>query len=167
MTAARTAKTATITPTTPTATTVLDALAAGPASAAQVAQLAGIGRSTATKTLANLAGDGRVTRADGGRDGARRLPDRWSLPTATRAPKARANDARGKASSARSGKGELRSLVLGYLREHPGEHSPTTVAKALGGRSSGAVGNALVRLVELGDAIQACQTPRRYQATAG
>jgi len=54
--------------------------------------------------------------------------------------------------------------VLTLLRDHPGEHSPTAVAEALDGRSSGAVGNALIRLVEVGEVTQNGQSPRRYQA---
>jgi len=56
--------------------------------------------------------------------------------------------------------------VLAYLplRDHPGTHSPTALAKALDGRSSGAVVNALARLVEVGDAVQTSQAPRRYRA---
>lgn len=158
---------ATQTRTTGTTEAVLAALTGGPASAAQIAEMAGIGRSTATKTLADLAAADRVKRTPGGRDGARRLPDRWSVPSGTRTPKAdAARTSRGESSAPRLGKGELSGLVLGYLRAHPGEHSPTTVAKALGGRSGGAVGNALARLVAAGEAVQTSEAPRRYQAAA-
>jgi hypothetical protein len=154
-------------PTTQTTTSttdgVLAALAAGAASAAEIAQSAGIGRSTATKALAGLAAEGKVERSAGGRDGARRLADRWSLPPATPTPDP-GGEAGNNGSPARLDKGELAGLVLAFLRDHPGEHSPTAVAKALDGRSSGAVGNALVRLVDVGDATQTSQAPRRYQA---
>lgn len=60
--------------------------------------------------------------------------------------------------------GGLRGLVEDHLAEHPFEDfSPTQVAKAIGGRSSGAVANALERLVEHGAAIQTSASPRRYQ----
>jgi len=85
-----------------------------------------------------------VKRTTGGRDGALRLTDCWSLPTTAARAKRRAGAAAG-GSSTRLGKGELGGLVLAYLRDHPGEHSPTALAKALDGRSSGAVANALVR----------------------
>ncbi len=146
--------------TTSTAESVLAALADGTASAADVANRAGIGRSTATKALAALAAQGKVTRKPGGRDGARRLPDSWSL----RAAKTRRRTASGNGSKSRLGKGELGGLVLAYLRAHPGEHSPTAVARALDDRSSGAVGNALTRLVGTGDAVQTSEAPRRYKA---
>ena len=147
---------------------VLAALASGPASAAEVAEAAGIGRSTATKALAALATSGEVERSEGGRDGARRLPDRWSLPEADEsldtdpAPPA-AGDGSG---SVRLGKGELAAMVAAYLAGHPGEHSPSAIAKALDGRSAGAIGNALGRLVEAGGAVQTSDRPRRYQAAA-
>jgi hypothetical protein len=44
-----------------------------------VAQQAGIARSTAGKVLGRLAGAGVVTRQEGGRDGRKRLPDRFTL----------------------------------------------------------------------------------------
>jgi hypothetical protein len=109
-----------------------------------------------------------VERSEGGRDGARRLPDRWSLPEADEghdtdgAPLA-AGDGPG---SVRLGKGELAAMVAVYLAEHPGEHSPSAIAKALGGRSAGAIGNALGRLVEAGGAVQTSDRPRRYRVAA-
>jgi hypothetical protein len=68
---------------------VTTALKAKPeVTAAEVASAAGIGRSTASKVLARLASSGQVRRTEGGRDGARRLPDRFALasaePTATK-----------------------------------------------------------------------------------
>ena len=158
----------TTTTTTTTAETVLAALGSGPASAAEVAEAAGIGRSTATKVLAALAASGQVERAPGGRDGARRLPDRWALPEAAGDPDPSAVDG-GEAQgteSPRLGKGELAAMVAAFLHDHPGEHSPLAVAKALGGRSAGAVGNALGRLVASGQATQTGDRPRMYQAAA-
>lgn len=142
---------------------VLEALRSGPASAAEIAEAAGLGRSTATRALAALEADGQVTRRAGGRDDSRQMPDRWSLPRRT---ESRGRGQRGDAGAktARLGKGELAGMVLAQLRAHPGEHSPHGVAKALDGRSSGAVGNALARLVATGDAVQASHAPRRYRA---
>ncbi|MCK9930658.1 AAA family ATPase [Frankia sp. Mgl5] len=60
---------------------------------------------------------------------------------------------------------ELHQLVARYLLDHPsGSHTPTTVAKALA-RSNGAVGNALHRLAEAGQATLTSTKPRRYTAT--
>lgn len=59
---------------------VLAALGAKPrATAAEIAAAAGLGRSTAGKLLAALERRGTVRRTAGGREGARRLPDRWEL----------------------------------------------------------------------------------------
>ena len=159
----------TTTTTTTTAEAVLAALGSGPASATEVAGAAGIGRSTATKVLAALAAGGQVERTPGGRDGARRLPDRWALPAPAEDPDRSAGDGgESKASeSPRLGKGELAKMVAAFLHDHPGEHSPSAVAKALGGRSAGAVGNALGRLAASGDVVQAGDRPRRYRAAAG
>ena len=72
---------------------VLKALASNPeATAAEVAAAANVGRSTASKVLARLASTGEVCRTEGGRDGARRLPDRFALVSAEPAAKtAKAN----------------------------------------------------------------------------
>jgi hypothetical protein len=64
---------------------------------------------------------------------------------------------------ARLAPGGLRGMVEDYLRDHPGEQfGPTTIAKALGGRSSGAVSNALDRLVETKTAVRTKESPRRF-----
>jgi hypothetical protein len=69
-------------PSTPAAQALLDALGDRPgATAPELAQAAGIGRSTAAKLLATLAGQGRVLRQPGGRRGGRPAADRWTLPT--------------------------------------------------------------------------------------
>ena len=60
------------------------------ATAAELAEAAGIGRSTAAKALAALEGAGKARHTLGGRDGARRLPDRWTVtPPAKRVARAR------------------------------------------------------------------------------
>jgi hypothetical protein len=199
------------------------------ATAEGVASAAGIGRSTATKTLARLVAAGEVTRHEGGRDGGRRLPDRFTLagtelppayaehtaagslaePTGTQptAGETASKDSRPKASEVAVGQpsepaepkatdnsapqassaaesepsasskakapgehlkpGQLDGLVLAYLKENPGSgpHGPTTVAKALG-RSSGAVGNCLVRLTKAKQVRQDSDKPRRYSLAA-
>jgi hypothetical protein len=62
---------------------ILKALASQPdTTTAEIASAAGLGRSTASKALAQLASSGEVSRTAGGREGARRLPDRFSLASA-------------------------------------------------------------------------------------
>ena len=54
-------------------------------------------------------------------------------------------------------------MVQDYLTEQPGDHGPTAIGRALG-RSSGAVANALERLVTAGWAARTNDRPRRYRA---
>lgn len=59
--------------------------------------------------------------------------------------------------------GALRGMVEDYLRDHPGEEvGPVTIARSLGGKSSGAVSNALDKLVAAGTAVKTQDAPRRY-----
>ncbi|GLW98785.1 helix-turn-helix domain-containing protein [Microtetraspora sp. NBRC 16547] len=61
--------------------------------------------------------------------------------------------------------GQLRDRVLSHLKEHPGkDFTPYEIGRVLGS-SSGAVANALDRLVSLGQAELTCERPRRF-ATA-
>ncbi|HYA45865.1 MAG TPA: MarR family transcriptional regulator [Acidimicrobiales bacterium] len=138
------------------------------ATAADVAEAAGIGRSTANKALAALESDRLVERELGGRNGTRRLPDRWSLPRKAMTGPAPAESIDGQAApTARLSRGDLGTMVLAHLRANPGaEHSPTSVANAIGAKSSGATANALVRLVERGEAVQTTEKPKRYQVVA-
>lgn len=63
----------------------------------------------------------------------------------------------------RLGNGALRELVRRYLAERPGqEFTPHQIAKALGGRSAGAVSNALTSKAVQHDIIQTSSRPRRY-----
>ena len=151
---------------------ILKALAANPdATAAEVAVAAGVGRSTATKVLARLASSGGARRTDGGRDGARRLPDRFALAAAepaakTAKPKAAA-DAKPKGTGEHLKPGQLDGLVLAFLKKNAdsGPHGPTAVARALE-RSSGAVGNCLGRLTKAKQVRQDHEKPRRYSLAA-
>ncbi|MCQ4081836.1 hypothetical protein NGB36_14770 [Streptomyces sp. RB6PN25] len=60
--------------------------------------------------------------------------------------------------------GELRSRVLTFLRDRPGEEwGPTGLSRQLGA-SSGAISNALDRLVALGLARRTGEKPRRFTA---
>ncbi|MGH3857928.1 MAG: MarR family transcriptional regulator, partial [Pseudonocardiaceae bacterium] len=61
-------------------------------------------------------------------------------------------------------KGALRGMVEDYLAERPGEQfSPSAIGKALG-RSSGAVSNALDKLIADGYAVQTQDKPKRFTA---
>ncbi len=151
---------------------VLTALAANPeATAAEVAAAAAVGRSTASKVLARLANSGEVRRAEGGRDGARRLPDRFALasaePATTTAKAKAAADAKPQGAEDRLKRGQLDGLDLDFLRENEasGPHGPTTVARALA-RSSGAVQNSLTRLTKAEQVRQDSEKPRRYSLVA-
>lgn len=59
--------------------------------------------------------------------------------------------------------GALRGMVEDWLREHPGEQAgPTKIAKDLGDKSSGAVSNALDKLIEAGVAVKTQDQPKRF-----
>jgi hypothetical protein len=73
----------------------------------------------------------------------------------------------GKTPSRRLGPGELRRQVAQLLANDPSRHwRPADMAKALGGRSSGAVGNALEALVHAGHAHRMGDNPRAYAASS-
>ncbi|GFJ87557.1 hypothetical protein [Phytohabitans rumicis] len=64
------------------------------------------------------------------------------------------------------GKGQLADLVRDFLNAHPGhEFNAGTIARELS-RSSGAVGNALAKLVVNGGAVLTNDAPMRYTAPA-
>jgi DNA-binding MarR family transcriptional regulator len=127
------------------------------ATSAELAEILGIGQSTAAKHLATLEVAGTARRDPGGREGGRRLADRWSTtaPTPDKAGTVRSAD--------RLGRGALGALVREYLAARPGEDlGPTQIGKALG-RSQGAVSNALARLEAGGEAQLVTASPRRYR----
>ncbi|MFI7680973.1 AAA family ATPase [Actinophytocola sp. NPDC049390] len=67
----------------------------------------------------------------------------------------------------RLGNGELRAMVARVLVDCGGTaQTPRNIAAALGGRSSGAVGNALKYLADRGEAEIASAAPLMYRATA-
>jgi hypothetical protein len=118
-----------------------------------------------------------ASRADA--TGPRRLPDRFALaspeppaddgkpkPAADAEPKA-ADDGKPTAAGEHLKPGQLDELVLAYLKDNAdsGPHGPTAVAKALV-RSSGAVGNCLVRLTNAEQVRQDSEKPRRYSLAA-
>lgn len=167
------------TKTPPAKQAILEVLRVEPqATVAQIAVSTGVGRSTAGKLLAQLESDGEVRRTAGGRDGNRRLPDLWSLADGTSASSGtQAKPASGRSddkptaangdADRRLKAGGLEPLVLAYLKKNAdsGPHGPTTVAKALE-RSSGAVGNCLVRLTKDKKVRQDSDKPRRYSLAA-
>lgn len=137
--------------------TVMDALASQPdVTANEIAAAAKASRSTVGKTLARLERARKVRRAPGGREGRRRLPDRWSLV-------AKPEPSRARSTGGRLRPGELDNLVLDYLHKHGGPLGPTAVARGLG-RSSGAVANCLARLAAAGRLREVSAHPRRYTA---
>ncbi|MCX2948972.1 AAA family ATPase [Lentzea sp. NEAU-D7] len=70
-------------------------------------------------------------------------------------------------SATRLRNGELRAMVARVLADDPGtDMTPRVVAAKLGGRSSGAVGNALKVLAECGAAEVVSTAPLTYRATA-
>jgi biotin operon repressor len=76
------------------------------------------------------------------------------------------DEGREPAKAPRLGKGALRGMVEDYLAEHTAEQfSPSAIGKALK-RSSGAVNNALEKLVSDGYAVQTQDKPKRFAAKA-
>ena len=147
-------------PDTPPARALWEALGAAPeaTTTTDLAATAEIGRSTATKLLAPWAESGVLIREPGGRPGGRRLPDRWAIARPAVGAQTKL------ASRGRLRGGQLRTLVLDYLRAHPGgEFSTTGLGHALD-RSPGAIFNACQRLLTDGAVSQTSQRPRRYQA---
>ena len=62
------------------------------------------------------------------------------------------------------GKNELRNIVRDFLAAHPGhEFTPTTISREIG-RSSGAIGNALAKLVVSGEAVLVKEAPATFTA---
>jgi hypothetical protein len=162
----------TIEKTKPNEQKVIDALAAaGEATVDEVAAAAGIGRTSSRKYLSALVDEDKARRTAGGRDGKRKLPDRFSLVSAEAEPAAGGKpeeDSRN-GSVERLRPGGLDELVLAYMRGHreEGPFGPTAVAKGLG-RSSGAVGNCLARLASAGEEVtQVGVQPRRYAPKEG
>src|SRR5205807_1134117 len=62
------------------------------------------------------------------------------------------------------GKNELRTIVRDFLAAHPGhEFTPTVLSREIG-RSSGAISNALDKLVISGEAVMVKEAPRIFAA---
>jgi MarR family protein len=104
-------------------------------------------------------GSGEITASD---PGPGEQPPTSTTPTGAGAPVPVDGAAPGQ--STRLGKGALRGMVEDYLTGRAGEQlSPSAIGKALG-RSSGAVSNALDKLVADGYAVQTQDKPKRFTA---
>ncbi|WP_129665739.1 hypothetical protein [Phytoactinopolyspora endophytica] len=131
-------------------TKVLAALAAHPdGTVVEIAAAAGVGRSTAGKVLAAAERRGQASRTPGAHESGERTPDSWTIVSvAGKSPRLR--------------RGALRDMVAEYLAARPGEEfGPTAIGHALN-RSSGAVANALAKLVVTGQVAQTSERPARY-----
>ena len=130
--------------------------------AGESATATSLGQSTVGKALGAFESEGRVRRIVGGREGGRRIADRWLL-----AGKPASHVANGKpeGAKARLGRGELLDRVLAALRAAAQPIGPSALAGSLG-HSSGAIANALERLVEADLARRVGDSPKRYRAVA-
>lgn len=60
--------------------------------------------------------------------------------------------------------GGLAQLVAAALARHPDiDYTPTQLSHLLGGRSSGAITNALEKMIKDGVAVRTCDKPKRYR----
>jgi predicted transcriptional regulator len=165
------------------------------ATAAHLANVAGVGRSTATKILSHWAKEGLVIRTTGkdqsvpvtwtmhaeendavgeateARDDAAVTPEQQPEPAAGDADEGDAAPATLEVPEAntpkkdRLPKGALYELVRDFLQAHPGEDfGPAKIGTELV-RSSGAVNNALEKLVTNGLAAKTCEAPKRFRAS--
>jgi predicted transcriptional regulator len=164
------------------------ALEAAPATTAiKLASAAGVGRSTATKILSRWAAEGLVTRTNGkdqsvpvtwtwggdaaeetleaaetNEDADERKPDLSLLPAPGPVPAALGDPAAQTSKKERLPKGALYELVREFLHEHPDEEfGPAKIGAELE-RSSGAVNNALEKLVTNGLATKTHEAPKRF-----
>lgn len=88
-------------------------------------------------------------------------------PAPTPAPATAGTTAPATGAAARLRNGELRAMVARVLADNHGTPlTPRAIAAKLGGRSSGAVGNALKALADQGHAFTASAAPLTYGATA-
>ena len=97
-------------------------------------------------------------------DGGSRPADRWSITTDNQPADDQPTDDRA-GKPQRLAPGALRGVVEAYLRDNSGEFSPNAIGMALD-RSSGAVHNALEKLVESGYAVRTSDKPKKYSLVA-
>ncbi|WP_407778756.1 hypothetical protein [Actinophytocola sp.] len=102
-------------------------------------------------------------------DGGSRPADRWSITTTNDQPTddqpTDVDPEKQSVKSQRLAPGALRGMVEDYLRDNSGEFSPNSIDRALD-RSSGAVHNALERLVESGYAVRTSDKSKKYSLAA-
>ena len=146
--------------------------------ATALSTIAEIGKSTAPKLLTRWEANGLVTRTAGIATGGPRPADHWSItatndqPSSDEQPTATAESSpdseQQQEKQERLAPGALRGMVEDYLRDNSGEFSPNAIGKALD-RSSGAVHNALEKLVTSGYAARTSDKPKKYSLadTAG
>lgn len=137
----------------------LEALEAAPGSTAeQLADKASLGVSTVRKALAQLESEGKATRAAGGREGGRKLPDTWTAVHESASAEAE--------SAARLPKGHLNKLIVEHLKTCSGQAlSPGALRKAIG-HSAGAISNALRKLADKGEVQEISSKPKRYSISS-
>ena len=119
---------------------------------------------TAARMYASDGGSGDRAGADGADDSCN-VPEIATLP-AERIPALAESAAQAAASSAsgRLAPGSLGAMVAAHLMAHPEmDFTPTELSHALGGKSSGAIYNSLVKMVNAATAIQTCERPRRFR----
>jgi predicted ArsR family transcriptional regulator len=126
----------------------------GGRTAAAIADVTGLNRQAVAKALATLEAAGRITRT-AGTGQARNAQPTW---TATKINKSGTSKLR---------KGELATQAVGFLRERAGsDFTPGEIGRKLGNRSSGAVLNALTKLVPSGEVVQTSEKPVRFAVPA-
>ncbi len=154
--------------------TPLAALAAGRGTTGRATRKAAAGRPRrngtgrdADKPTGRGTGRSGTGRSGTGRNGTGRNGNRAAGAARGRAATKAESRVNAKSGIPRLGMGALRQQVLDYLQQHVGEDlSPTQVANALGGRSSGAVGNALETLTKQGQVTKTSDAPRRFTIPA-
>jgi hypothetical protein len=123
---------------------------------------------TATKKKAGVPKAAAVTkRTNGGKAKASTaVPSQNGNGKANGRPVAEVLDKLNQTGQPKLGKGGLETLVVEHLKAHPkAEVTPSELGNKLN-RSSGAVANALERLVKAGKAVRTSDRPRRYRHKA-
>ncbi len=121
---------------------------------AVIADVTGLNRQAVGKALATLEASGRVTRVAGTGQGRAAQPT-WTAKKIN------------KSGTAKLRKGELATQALGFLQERTGsDFTPGEIGRKLGNRSSGAVLNALTKLVPSGQVVQTSEKPVRFAIPA-
>jgi len=112
-------------------------------------------------------GGGDHAAGDGAED-SHNVPDTATAPTEPNpAPAGSAAHGAASTSSGRLAPGALGAMVAAHLMAHPEkDFTPTELSHVLGGKSSGAIYNSLVKMKEAATVIQTCESPRRFRHCA-